>query len=185
MFVLQGIIQLIWDVLTLPFHLLFSLIKFFIIGPILLLITLAVLLVACVALALPATLPAMPRPPFITAITSWLSHPALHFPSTLSADMSVTPPSTVTCIIRGRSIVVRWTGQTSGAAQWYQVLRRSLEDSDWHRIALVTARDHAPQYEYADTAVQHGFTYRYGVVALGADGEESEIIASSLQMVAP
>jgi hypothetical protein len=188
MVVLHGLIKLIWGIVTLPVHLVLSLIKYFIIGPIVLLITLAVLLVACVALAVPAVLPSVQVPGFITDISTWLSHPTVSLPAlpgAPTATIAVPAPANVICLARDHQIFVQWTGQPNSGAQWYQVVRRALEDTDWHRIALVTARDHPAQYEYADPSPQHGVTYRYGVVALGADGAESEVVASSIQIVAP
>jgi hypothetical protein len=187
MFVFKGILYLLWRLITLPVHILFALIKLFIITPLMLLLGLVVLGVACVALAFPTLLPSIGLPrvdvgQWLGGLTSTTSSA----PTTSLSPASYTLPSAVTCEVRAQAVMVAWNATSNPGTQWYQVLRRSLQDAAWHRIGLVTAASsNSGHYEYADQPPQHGATYRYAVIAVAADGAESSAVESVTQVVAP
>ena len=184
MFLLKGIIHLLWHIVTFPVHLLLALIKWFVITPIVLLVTLALALFLCVAVVFPGSIPG----PSISVpgIISSLSVPLQHLISPSSSPQLPAQPSQVNSNVHGGAIEVSWVAG-GGNIQWYQVLRKTPQDTTWHRIALITATGNNPDspYRYDDTELQHGTTYIYAVVAVLANGSESVVVVSPTQIVAP
>jgi hypothetical protein len=189
MFLFRWVAHGLWTLITLPFHLLAWLIKVFVIGPLVALVFLALLIFACLALLVPGSVrrigaavgAAIPVPHAISELSSRLQVPSGPAPA----------PAEVTCTVQAQNVLVQWSGQGSanggtGGVQWYQVLRKSLQDTTWHRVALISVRDNATgRYAFKDSGLQHGATYMYAVISIAADGSESEKVVSHVQIVAP
>ncbi|MCL4504830.1 MAG: hypothetical protein M1434_14140 [Chloroflexi bacterium] len=176
MFVIKGIIHLIWHIVTFPLHLVFALIKYLVITPIVLVIVLAVLIFACVAVAAPGVAPSIQWPGFINDLAA--SFHQISAPTTQATQ--------VTCAVRGKAIIVEWVGARADAVNSYMVLRKSLADTVWQRIALVRATNNPDGvYQFSDTAPQHGATYLYGIASIRLDGSEGQPVESAVQVVAP
>jgi hypothetical protein len=170
----HGIVYLLWHVVMFPVHLVLTIVKYLIVAPIVLLITLALLLFSCVALVTPNALHLIPVPGVINDLSS-------------QVQIVISPkplPTKVTCNVKDQAVVVTWSGPNSDLVPWYQVLRRPIADSVWRRIAIMPGAD-SGQYIYGDNTAQHGVTYQYGVVAILTDGTESEVVISPVQVVAP
>ncbi|HEY3289971.1 MAG TPA: hypothetical protein VGK87_07585, partial [Anaerolineae bacterium] len=158
------------------FHLLFGLVKMLVITPIVLVIVIAIGLFGCALLTVPGADQSLKLPEFVTTIAAQLRH------LTTSAPQA----AQVTCIVRGKNVIVQWSANSSDDVKTYRVMRRGLQDVAWQRIALVQALKNAGAvYEYGDATASHGATYQYAVVAVGADGIESEMAVSPVQVVAP
>jgi hypothetical protein len=180
MHIVHGILHLLWHIVTIPFHLLATVIKIVIIGPLVLIVTLACLVFGCIALVSPSTLSSIHiAPPDLLGIaTSLLQH-------TVISTHPNGQPAQVTVATHGNAIVVSWAGDPSGA-QWYEVLRSAVSDATWRRIAIVPAASASDgHYQYADTDLQHGVTYRYAITAVTSSGGEGTPVESALQVVAP
>ncbi len=176
MSLIKGIVHLIWHVVMIPVHLIFALIKYLIITPILLVIVLAGLIFVCVALAVPGVSSSIQLPGFINDL-------AATFRQAIRPETQATQ---LKCSVRGNAIILEWAGARAGAVNSYLVLRRSLADTAWQRIALVRATSNADGvYQYSDTALQRGTTYRYAVESIGLDGSPGKLIESTVQVVAP
>ena len=191
MFLVRWIVHLAWYVITLPLHLLAWVVKSLILGPLITLVVLIALVVVCVVLVFPGSLasvnlPAIPVPDAISGFSSELQRLVAPGPAPSPTPLPALAPTQVTCVLEANDILVQWPAPDAGGVQWYQVVRKSVHDTDWHRIGIVSARDTiAGHYEFKDTALQHSVTYLYGVVAIGADGAESDVTVSHTQIVAP
>ena len=182
--IISGIFHLLWNIITIPFHLLAAVIKIVILGPLVVIVTLACLVFGCLALLSPATLSAIhiQPPEFITTITSQLSHVTVPSVPTREPELVL---GEVTSGVRDNAIVVSWSGGEDGA-QWYEVLRKTTHETTWRRIAIVPATKSTDgHFEYTDPETQHGVTYRYAITEVTASGSESPPVESAFQVVAP
>ena len=176
MAVIKGIFHLIWHIVTIPLHLVFVLIKYLVITPVVLVIMLAVVIFACVALVIPGAVPSIQWPGFIADLAA--SFHQIGAPTTEATQ--------VTCTVRGKAVIVEWVGARADTVNSYMVLRKSLADTAWQRVALVRATNNPDGiYQFSDTALQHGTTYLYGIVSIHLDGTEGQPVASAVQVVAP
>ncbi|HEY3342503.1 MAG TPA: hypothetical protein VGK81_10815 [Anaerolineae bacterium] len=185
MHIIHGPLHLLWHIVTLPFHILASIIKIVILGPIVMILTLVVLVVGCLALFAPWTLSLIHIPS--PDVGGWLISQVSQIgqPSSSSTSQTETGPLQVTSSVRDKTIVVSWSIKQEDAL-WYQVLRKTVTDTTWRRIAIVPASGAANgQYEYVDAAVLHGLTYLYAITEVGPAGGESTPVPSVFQVVAP
>ena len=183
MFLVKGILHLLVHIVALPFHLLFTLIKYLIITPLVLIMVLAILIFGCAVVAVPGVGSSIHLPVFVTDLSTQLQRITTGGPL-------LAPPAAqveqVTCAVRGKGIVVQWSINSSDGVKWYQVMRKGLQEMAWQRIALAQAgKNAAGRFEYTDTALQHGVTYQYGVVAVSLDGSDGQLVESPVQVVAP
>jgi hypothetical protein len=188
MHIIHWLLHLLWHIVTFPLHILASIIKTVLLGPIMLILTLVVLVVGCVAVVAPWTFSFIHiQPPDVAGwVGSQLSHVTV--PSISPSSPTSQPeggPMQVTSSVQDNKIVVSWSGGQKDA-QWYQVLRKTVNDTTWRRIAIVPATTEAKgHYEYADTALEHGMTYLYAITEVGPAGGESTPAPSAYQVVAP
>ena len=180
MHIFRGILHLVWHIVIFPIHLVLTVIKIVIIGPLILIATLACVIFGCLALFSPATLSSINiQPPDAGRVVTFL------FQHVISPAVSNGQPVNVTSVVQGNAIVVSWTGNPSGA-QWYEVLRKTVDDPTWRRIAIVPAASTTDgHYEFTDTALQHGITYLYAVTAVTSGSGEGTPVESAYQVVAP
>ena len=179
MFLVKGILHLLVQLLVIPFRLVFALIKTLIITPIVLIVVLALLIFGCAVVAVPGVGSSIKLPGFVTDISTL----AQRFTSGGSQVMHVTQ---VTSAVRGKGIVVQWSINSGDGVKWYKVMRKGVQDITWQRIVLAQAgKSAAGLYEYTDSALQHGATYQYGIIAVWPDGSEGELVVSPVQVVAP
>lgn len=176
MFLVKGILHLLFHIVAIPFRLLFGLVKMLVITPIVLVIVIAIGLFGCALLTVPGAEQSLKLPDFVTTIATQLRH------LTTSAPQA----AQVTCLVRGKSIIVQWSANSSADVKTYKVMRRSVQDISWQRVALVQAmKNTGGVYEYSDNTALHGATYQYAIIAVGSDGNESEMAVSPVQVVAP
>jgi hypothetical protein len=179
MFLVKGILHLLVHIVAIPFRLLFELIKYVIITPVVLLLVLAILIFGCVAIAVPDTTSLIKLPGFVTDIST-------QFQRLTNGWLQAPQATQVTCAVRGKGIVVQWSINSSDEVKWYKVIRKGVLDMAWQRIALVqTGKSAVGLFEYSDTAIQHGTTYQYGIIVVRLDGSEGELVISPVQVVAP
>ena len=71
-------------------------------------------------------------------------------------------------------------------AKGYWKCKASLKRGTYKVRALTQAgKSTAGLYQYTDTALQHGTTYEYGIIAVKTDSSEGEMALSPVQVVAP
>jgi len=176
MFLVKGILHFLLHIVALPFHLLFALVKTLIITPLVLLMMIAIGLFGCVLLTVPGAAQSIQLPTFVTDLSTQIRRITAGVPAATQ----------VTCAVRGKGIVVQWSINGSDDVKWYKVMRKGIQEMAWQRIALAQAgKSAAGLYEYSDTALQHGVTYQYGIVAVSPDGSDGELVVSPVQVVAP
>ncbi len=179
MFLVKGILHLLLHIVALPFRRLFALIKYLVITPIVLIMVLALLIFGCAVVVVPGIGSSIKLPGFVTDISTQAQR-------LVGGGPQVMQVMQVTCAVRGKGIVVQWSINSGDEVKWYKVMRKGVQDMAWQRIALAQAgKSAAGLYEYTDSALQHGATYQYGVIAVRPDNSEGDLVVSPVQVVAP
>ena len=189
MFLVKGLLHLLVHIISIPFHLVFTLIKYIIITPLVLIMMIAFMLLGCALIAVPGAISSIDvasirLPDFVTTITSQIQ--GMTTPASREAASVITQ---VTCVVHSKSIVVQWSvNHGSTEIKGYKVMRKSVRETVWQsKSALAPSRNSngAATYEYTDTTATRGATYQYGITVLKVDGSEGEMVVSPVQVVAP